>query len=105
LRIASIITGTYLWNVSLLLHNYKAPYPKRLASSYSTSWEPEISTASSDHSSYFKRKRGTIYVRKRSEIYSTAPSAKNDEKSFAYSIYRLLKTGARKLVSHLGTLN
>jgi hypothetical protein len=34
---------THLWNVSLLLRDYTAPYPRRLSSSYSPPREPEIS--------------------------------------------------------------
>jgi hypothetical protein len=34
--------STHLWNVSHLLCDYMAQYPRRLSSSYSPPWEPEI---------------------------------------------------------------
>jgi hypothetical protein len=36
--------STHLWNVSQLLRDYTAHYLRRLSSSYSLPWEPEIST-------------------------------------------------------------
>jgi hypothetical protein len=35
--------GKHLWNVSKLLPDYTAQYPRRQAFSYSPPWEPEIS--------------------------------------------------------------
>jgi hypothetical protein len=33
----------HFWNVGQLLRDYTTPYPRRLSSSYSLSWAPEIS--------------------------------------------------------------
>jgi hypothetical protein len=40
----------HLWNVGLLQRDYTALYPRRLSSSYSPPWEPEISHSFQDAS-------------------------------------------------------
>jgi hypothetical protein len=52
--------STHPWNVGLLLRDYTMLYPRRLSSSYSSPWEPELRYE--DHVSCVTRKMPADYI-------------------------------------------